>query len=67
MVGLGVGGSVAGMWIMGLFGLLVLAGVIVLIVWTIQAGIPAKQSRVPAGAANPLAIESTIGAWGDYA
>lgn len=44
----------AGMWVMGLFGLLVLAGVIVLIVWAIRAWTPAKQSGVPTGAVTPL-------------
>ncbi|PSR30391.1 MAG: hypothetical protein C7B46_17985 [Sulfobacillus benefaciens] len=54
MMGFGVGGGLAGMWIMGLFGLLILAGVIVLIVWAIRALIPANRPGPSAAAVDPL-------------
>ncbi len=53
MMGFGVGGGLAGMWIMGLFGLLILVGVIVLIVWAIRALIPANRPG-PSAAVDPL-------------
>ena len=54
MMGFGVGGSFAGMWITGLFGLLILAGVIVLIVWTIRALIPDRRYGTSTPLADPL-------------
>ncbi|MCL5972531.1 MAG: SHOCT domain-containing protein [Firmicutes bacterium] len=54
MMGFGVSGGLAGMWIMGLLGLLILVGVIVLIVWAIRALIPANRSGAPAAAVDPL-------------
>lgn len=54
MMGVGVGSGLAGMWIMGLLGLLTLAGVIVLIVWAIRTLIPANRSRVTDGSGDPL-------------
>ncbi len=54
MMGFGVGGGLAGMWIMGLFGLLILAGVIALIVWAIRALIPANRPGSSAAAVDPL-------------
>ena len=54
MMGFGVDGGLAGMWIMGLFGLLILAGVIVLIVWAIRALIPANRPGPSAAAVDPL-------------
>ncbi len=44
MGGIGVNGF-TGMWIMGLFGLLSLAGVIVLIVWAIRALLSPRVSE----------------------
>lgn len=47
-------GGYAGMGIMGIFGLLILAGIIVLIVWAIRSG--ARVRSTAAGSVNePLA------------
>ncbi|NMP21566.1 SHOCT domain-containing protein [Sulfobacillus harzensis] len=54
MMGLLGAGGFAGMWIMGLFGLLILAGVIVLIVWAIRALLPPRSSE-PWRSNDPLA------------
>lgn len=54
MMGFGVGGSVTGMWIMGLFGLLVFVGVIGLIVWAIRAWVPTNRLGPPTASADPL-------------
>lgn len=43
MMGLVGAGGLVGMWIMGLFGLLILAGAIVLIVWAIR--LPSRVSE----------------------
>ena len=42
------------MWVMGLFGLIILAGVIVLIVWAIRTMLPSRSSDTAQHDANPL-------------
>lgn len=54
MMGFGVGGSVAGMWAMGLFGLMVFVGVIGLIVWAIRAWGPANRLGPPNASVDPV-------------
>jgi putative membrane protein len=54
MMGFGGGGSLAGMWLMGLFGLLMVAGVIVLVVWAIRAVLPPRPAAAPSPATDPL-------------
>ena len=54
MMGFSVGGGFAGMWIMGLFGLLILAGVIVLIVWAIRVLLPPRPSDPSLRSTDPL-------------
>ncbi len=54
MMGFGGGGSLAGMWLMGLFGLLMVAGVIVLVVWAIRAVLPPRPAASPSPSTDPL-------------
>lgn len=55
MMGFGFGGGWATMGIMGAFGLLILAGVIVLIVWAIRVLLPPRPSDTSSRAIDPLA------------
>ncbi len=54
MMGFGVGDGLAGIWIMGLFGLLISVGVIILLVWVVRAVIPANPSGSRLRLIDPL-------------
>lgn len=53
MMGYGVSGGLGWMWIMGLFGLMVLAGVVVLVIWAVRALWPDHRATMPSN--EPLA------------
>ena len=53
MMGYGVSGGLGWMWIMGLFGLLVLAGVVVLVIWAVRTLWPDRRSTLASD--DPLA------------
>ncbi len=54
MMGFGGGSGLAGMWLMGLFGLLMVAGLIVLVVWAIRTLLPPRSAESRSPSADPL-------------
>ena len=54
MMGFGGGSGLAGMWLMWLFGLLMMAGLIVLVVWAIHTLLPPRSAGSLSPSTDPL-------------